>query len=211
MTNVKIYENTCVININSKDENVECTTSNRFKIISKCVILTSGINTLKYLDTYNIDVYKTFNIVTEKINGVNTSTMNVIAKNITNKNKLVAFTKDNRIILSGESIKEIERMEDSNYLSMLEKGKYRKLYYALNKTIPLTDLPKIERCYSAVYIETKDKLPIIDELAKRQNVYCNLSSGGNGIVQAMIGARMLKDISKKYHVKDMYLFRENRL
>ena len=80
----------------------------------------------------------------------------------------------------------------------------------LNRMVPLNTFPKLAMCYSAVYVETKDNLPIIDELEKLPNVYCNLPVGVNGVVQSMIGARMLKDISKKYHIKDMYMFRENR-
>lgn len=209
-TNVEIYENTYVENINAKAEEVECTTSNRFKIESKCVILTCGLYSLKYIDESCIDVYKIFNIATERINKIDVNNTDVIGKNIVNKNSIVTFTKDNRIILSGECIKETERMQDGKYMNYLEKGKYRNLYYTLNKIIPLVNPPKIERCYVTTYLETKDMLPIIDELSKMPNVYCNLSVGRNGMVQSMIGAKMLKDVYKKYHIKDMYLFRENR-
>ena len=65
--NVEIYENTCIEKINAKEEGVECITSNRFKIDSKCVILASGINTLRYMENNNMDVYKQFTIVTDKV------------------------------------------------------------------------------------------------------------------------------------------------
>ena len=59
-------------------------------------------------------------------------------------------------------------------------------------------------------ISVSEEIKTIDELSKMPNVYCNLSVGRNGMVQSMIGAKMLKDVYKKYHIKDMYLFRENR-
>ncbi len=208
--NVEIYENTYIENINARAEDVECISSNRFKIVSKCVILTCGIHSLKYIDNPLVEVYKIFNIATERINKIDINNTDIIGKNIVNKNSIVTFTKDNRIIFSGECIKENERMQDEKYMNYLEKGKYRKLYYSLNKTVPLVNPPKIDKCYVTAYLETKDMLPIIDELTKMPNVYCNLSVGRNGMVQSMIGANMLKDISKKYHIKDMYLFRENR-
>lgn len=209
--NVEIYENTYIEKINAKEEGVECITSNRFKIDSKCVILASGINMLRYMENNNIDVYKQFTIVTEKVEEKQTKNMDIIAKNISNKNTLVTFTKDNRIILSGEDIKETERLQDEKYFSYVEKGRYKKLYQTLNKIIPLVNPPKIAKCFYSMYMETKDLLPVIDELGNMSNVYVNLSVGKNGIVESMIGANMLKDVYKKYHIKDMYLFRENRL
>ena len=209
-SNVKIYENTYIEKINSNEDGVECITSNRFKIEAKCVILTSGINALKYLESDNIDVYKQFSIVTERIKDKDSKNMNVIAKNILSKNTLVTFTKDNRIILSGECVKETERMQDKKYFEYIEKGRYKKLYRILNRIIPMTNPPRIVKCFNSRYIETKDNLPVIDETYNLPNVYINMSSGKNGIAGAMIGANMLKDVYKKYHIKDMYLFRENR-
>ena len=208
--NVEIYENTYVEKINAKEEGVECTTSNRFKIDSKCVILACGINTLKYMENNNIDVYKQFTIVTERVDQKEAKNMDIIAKNISNTSTIVTFTKDNRIILSGENIKETERLQDKNYFNYVEKGRYKRLYQTLNKVVPLINPPKVYKCFYSMYLETKDMLPIIDELENMPNVYVNLSVGKNGIVESMIGANMLKDVYKKYHIKDMYLFRENR-
>ena len=208
--NVEIYENTYVEKINAKEEGVECTTSNRFKIDSKCVILACGINTLKYMENNNIDVYKQFTIVTERVDQKEAKNMDIIAKNISNTSTIVTFTKDNRIILSGENIKETERLQDKNYFNYVEKGRYKRLYQTLNKVVPLINPPKVYKCFYSMYLETKDLLPVIDELENMPNVFVNLSVGKNGIVESMIGANMLKDVYKKYHIKDMYLFRENR-
>ena len=163
------------------------------------------------MENNNMDVYKQFTIVTDKVDEKQAKNMDIIAKNISNKNTIVTFTKDNRIILSGEDIKETERLQDKKYFNYVEKGRYKKLYQTLNKIIPLVNPPKIVKCFYSMYIETKDLLPVIDELENMPNVYVNLSVGKNGIVEAMIGASMLKDVYKKYHIKDMYLFRENRL
>ncbi len=208
--NVEIYENTFVEKINPTEDRVESVTSNRFKIYSKCVILTTGIHTLNYIENKDLDIYKIFTIVTEPVKTLDVNATAVIAKNINSGSSIVTFTEDKRIILSGEITKETDRMKDKKYFNYLEKGKYKKLYYALNRMIPLVEAPKIDKCFYGMYIETKDNLPIIDEIEDKPNVYLNLSVGCNGIVQSMIGAKMLKDVSKKYHIKDMYLFRENR-
>ena len=208
--NVEIYENTCIEKVHPIDDKVECITNNRFKIHSKCVILTTGIHTLKYIQNAELTVNKIFTIVTDKIENLQEADINIVAKDMTSSNLLVTFTNDKRIVFSGEMCKENEKMVDEKYFKNFSNGKYKKLYLELNKLINLQVAPKIENCFYGMYIETKDMLPIIDELYSMPNVYCNLGVGRNGIVYSMIGAKMLKDISKKYHIKDMYLFRESR-
>jgi len=210
MDNVEIYENTCIDKIHPIDDKVECVTNNRFKIHSNCVILTTGIHTLKYIPNSDITLNKVFTIVTDSIENLETVDTNIVAKDITNSNLVVTFTNDKRIVFSGELCKESEKDVTDKYLKNFANGRYKKLYLGLNKLINLPVAPKIKNCFYGTYIETKDMLPIIDELYSLPNVYCNLGVGRNGIVYSMIGAKMLKNISKKYHVKDMYLFRENR-
>lgn len=208
--NVEIYENSPIEKIHPKDDKVECITNNRFKIHSKCVILTTGIHTLNYMPNVDLTMNKVFTIVTDTVNDLEDEDINIIAKDMVSSNSLVTFTKDKRIVFSGEHCKENEKMLNDKYFKHFSNGRYKKLYIALNKIIGLPNPPKITNCFYGMYIETKDMLPIIDELEAMSNVYCNLGTGRNGIVFSMIGATMLKDISKKYHVKDMYLFRENR-
>lgn len=208
--NVEIYENTCIDKIHIKDEKVECITNNRIKINSKCVILTTGIHTLKYMENDDLSINKIFTIVTESVDNLEVNDINIIAKDMASSNSLVTFTKDKRIIFSGEHCKDNEKMLDEKYFKNFSNGRYKKLYYSLNKLLGFNKLPKITNCFYGVYIDTKDTLPIIDEIDSMPNVYCNLGTGRNGIVYSMVGANMLKDISKKYHIKDMYMFRENR-
>ena len=208
--NVEIYENSCIDKIHPIDDKVECITDNRFKIYSKCAIITTGINALKYMSEEDFIVNKIFTIVTDSVTGLDNNNINVVAKDIASANSIVTFTNDKRIILSGELCKESIKDFDERYMKSFEKGKYKKLYVHLNKLINLPVAPKIVSCFYGTYLETKDMLPVIDELYLLPNVYCNVAGGRNGIVFSMIGANMLKNISKKYHVKDMYLFRENR-
>lgn len=210
LENVEIYENTNITNITIKEEKVECISSNRFKIYSNNVILTSGIHTLEYLKEDNITLNKTFTIVTEKIKDLDDNIINVIAKDINFPNTSIGFTKDKRIIICGEDIKQNERMVNDEYFMQFANGKYKKMYLLFKHLLNIPNDIKITNCFTGMYLETKDSLPIIDELDNMPNVYCNLGTGKNGIIYSMIGARMLKDITKQYHIKDMYLFRESR-
>lgn len=204
--NVEIYENTNIISITSKDEEVESITNNKFKIYSKTVILTNGIHILSYLKDDDITVNKTFTLVTESIKDLDDNITNLVAKDINFPNTTITFTKDKRIVVSGEDIKENERTLNDKFAS----GKYKKMYLLFRKLFNIPTDIKITNCFYGVYLDTKDGLPIIDELENMPNVYCNLGVGKNGVIFSIMGAKMLKDIVSKSNIKDMYLFRENR-
>jgi len=210
MENVEIYENTDITNITCKEEIVECVTNNRFKIFSKNIIFTNGIHTPEYLKEDSITLQKTFTLVTEKIKDLDDSIINVFAKDINFPHTTIAFTQDKRIVLCGEDIKQNERMVNDKYFMRFADGKYKKMYLTYKRMLNIPNDVKVTNCFSGMYLDTKDGLPIIDELENMPNVYCNLSTGKNGIIFSMIGARMLRNISKHYHEKDIYLFRENR-
>ena len=208
--NVEIYENTPVVNIVPKDDVVESITSNKFKIYSRNVILTNGINALEYLKDDSITLNKTFTIITDACHELDENIIDVVGVDVNIPNTMISFTKDKRIIISSEDTKQTEKMVDEEYFYNFANGKYRKLFFDLKRLLNLKNDFKVTNCFSGRYLETKDSLPIIDEIDRMPNVYCNLTVGKNGIVHSMIGAKMLKDICKQYHVKDMYLFRENR-
>lgn len=210
MENVEIYEHTNITNITCKDELVECITDNRFKIFSKSIILTNGIHTLEYLKNDSLTLNKTFTIVTEKIKELEEDITQIVAQDVNLPNVTVGFTQDKRVIICGEDIKQNERMVNDKYFIRFADGKYKKMYLTFKRLLNVPEKVKITNCFSGMYLETKDALPIIDEIENMPNVYCNLGIGKNGIVFSMIGARMLKDISKQYNIKDMYLFREDR-
>ena len=210
LPNVSIYENTEIKYITPKEDIVEAISNNRFKILAKNVILTSGIHTLKYLKDDNITLNKSFTLVTEPVQELDENICNVMAKDTTYPHTSISFTTDKRIVISGEDIKQNERMLEDKYFKHFANGKYKKMYLNFRRLLNISQDVKITNCFSGMYLDTKDSLPIIDELDNMPNVYCNLGIGKNGIIFSMIGARMLKDISKQYHIKDMYLFRENR-
>ncbi len=210
MKNVEIYENSDITSISSKDELVESITNNRFKIYSKNVILTNGIHALEYLANEDITLNKTFTLISEKTNELQDSVINIVAQSINNPSISISFTPDKRVVLCGEDIKQNDKMLDDKYSIRFANGKYKKMYLNFRKMLNLSSDVKVRNCFSGMYLETKDGLPIIDEIQNMPNVYCNLSVGRNGIIYSMIGARMLRNISKQCHEKDMYLFREDR-
>lgn len=208
LENVKIFENTEVKKITSGYDDVTCVTNNKFKIKADKLIFASGIESLKYIKTNIVELYKTFCIVTKPIPGLTKLDTSFIMKDTCEPHHYIRFTKDNRIIFGGEDVKLTDKMTDEKYLNNISKEKYSKLTSCLNKLfINLEDI-EIDHSYNATFAHTKDSLPIIDELEYMPNCFCNL--GFDSILYSVIGAKTLKDAVKGLYTKDMKMFRIKR-
>lgn len=176
--NVKVYENTEIIDIKPRYENVICKTNNDFEILAENVIFTSGINTLKYLNIPT-DIYQKFIIVTKPIDKIKDMNVNFTARDTAEPYHNIRFTENGRIIFSGEDVKLNDRRLDEKYISSIAKNKYRRLYSSMERTFSGLDDIDVEFAFSGTCPLTKDTLPIIDEIPNMPNCFCNLGLGSN--------------------------------
>jgi glycine/D-amino acid oxidase-like deaminating enzyme len=208
--NVKIFENTEVKDIKCNYDNVICSTNNKFKIKADKLIFAGGIESLQYIKTNIVELYKTFSIVTKQIPGLSKLDTSFIMKDMCEPHHYIRFTKDNRVIFSGEDVKICSKMSDEKYLKNISKEKYEKLNSCLNKMFHNINNFEIEFAYNGTFANTLDSLPIIDEIEDMPNCFCNLGYGSNGILFSVIGAITLKDAVKGLYTKDMKMFRIKR-
>lgn len=207
--NVKVYENTEIVDIKPRYENVICKTNNDFEILAENVIFTSGINTLKYLNVPT-DIYQKFIIVTKPIDKIKSMNVNFTARDTSEPYHNIRFTENGRIIFSGEDVKLNDRRLDEKYIASIAKNKYRRLYSSMERTFNGLGDIDVEFAFNGTCPLTKDSLPIIDEIPNMPNCFCNLGLGSNGILYSVIGADILKDAIKGFYTKDMYMFKINR-
>ncbi len=205
--NVKVYEHTEINDIKSKEEYVIATTSNNFKIKANKAIITEGAEVVKYFPDIPIELYKTYNIVTEGIDSLKNYDVNFTARDMETPFNYIRFTDDNRIVFGGQISKVTEKELLNTAISKgLSNNRYKKLFKTMQENFSgLKDIT-IRYCFNSVFAETKDTLPLIDELPGMSNVYCNLSYGINGILFSVIGAKMLKEINREYYARDMHMF-----
>lgn len=212
--NVRIYENTSVISVIPKYSSVECKTNNDFKIIANSAIFTSGIDTLKYLNNIsNVELYKTFSIVTKPIidkEYLKDRNINFTARDSVEPYHYIRFDNNGRIIFSGENTKMTEKFMDGRFLNNVSNDKYKRLYASMNKIFSNIDNMPVEYTYNSTFVNTKDNLPIIDEIPNMPNCFCNLGFGTNGIIYSAIGANMLKNAINGLYTKDMNMFKMYR-
>lgn len=208
--NVRIYENTSIIDIYSKFDYVECYTNNDFLITASKVIFSTGVESFKYIRQIPAQVYKTFTIVTKPVHELKSFNTNFTAKEATEPFHYIRFTNDARVIYGGEDMKYTDRLENEKYLNDIASSKYKRLISNLKRTFNNFENLSIDYAFNGTYAQSKDGLPIIDEIDSMPNCFCNLGYGTNGIIYSTIGAKLLKDAVKGYYTKDMNMFKINR-
>lgn len=211
--NVRIYENTEVKKCTPMYDFVECRTNNDFKITAGNVIFTSGIDTLKYLGNINVDLYKTFTLVSKPLidqEYLSDRKINFTARDSLDPYHYIRFDNNGRIIFSGENAKYTPRFMDDKYMENFSSDKYKRLYNSMLRIFNTQDNIPIDYTYSSTFVSTKDNLPIIDEIPNMPNCFCNLGFGSNGILYSAIGAKMLKNAIHGLYTKDMNMFKINR-
>ncbi len=210
LDNVRVFENTEIKDIKCNYDNVICDTNNKFKIKADKLVFTGGIETMKYIKSNFVELYKTFVIVTKPIHELSKLDTSFVMKSMCEPFHYLRFTKDNRIMFGGEDVKMCSKMSDEKYLKNFSKDKYTKLNYCLNKLFHNINNFEVEYAYNGTVANTLDCLPIIDEIDDMPNCFCNLGYGSNGLLFSVIGAKTLKDAVKGLYTKDMKMFRIKR-
>lgn len=210
MPNVRIFENTNIDNIITSYDNVKCITNNNFKILSDSLVLTSGLDALKYMDNVPIELSKTYTIITKPLKNYENLNLNFTARDSAFPHHYIRFTNTGRLIFGGEDTKLNDKFLDEKYSSMIANDRYKRLRLSFEKILYGIEPPSIEYVSNASICNTKDSLPIVDEIPNMPNCFCNIGFGTNGIIHSVIGANMLKNAIKGFYTKDMNLFKINR-
>ena len=178
---INIYENTNILNIVSKNNYHYCLTNNDNYIKTKNVIWCNGFD----FSVKGSKLYKTFAIVTKPVKKLDNC---FTGKDLEEPYNYIRFTEDNRIIYGGEDILYKKNFDNLDKLNIKANKKYKKLFKRLVKLFPNKNL-ELDFCYNGTFANTKDTLPIIDEI--KPNVYCNLGFGANGVLYSVLGAKYI--------------------
>lgn len=208
-SNVRIYENTKIEDLEFSQDSVVGITNNGFRILANKVVFTSGIETLKYIKGPPTDIYRKFTIVTNRLNKLDNAYTNFIGKDTAEPYHMMRFDED-RIIFSGENIKVTDKLANNYRILSVANERYKRLYNSMKRTVNDLDDIRVDYAFNGTFVNTKDNLPIIDEIPYMPNCFCNLGFGTNGILHSVIGGNILKDAVKGYYTKDMNLFKINR-
>ncbi len=203
--NCRVYENTEAKSIEYHKDYVEVTTIYGYKIKAKKVIVATGYNTSLFTNRNFAKKYNTFNIATKPLKEIIGWDNKVLIRDNKDPYHYLRTTKDNRIIIGGEDVdfNLIENEEIANKKYDLLEQKLKNMF----KDIP--DL-EIEYRYCGCFATTKDNLGFVGKDLEHDNLWYCLGYGANGILFAILGAKMLLKLYNGEVDKDMDLFRVDR-
>lgn len=194
---LRAYENTEAMEVVSDADGVVITTPNDFTITAKKVIMAKGYEMRKYFDEKTAILTRSFNIVTKPINQPEGWHEQCIIRDMDDPYIYVRGTADHRIIMGGEDESlggERSKMSNLTQDDPLSNQKYQVLFDKLMKLFPKMQGLEIDYTFSGYFGETKDGLPYIGEHHDYPNHYFCLAFGSNGIINGVIGARLIKEL-----------------
>lgn len=195
-----VYENTEAIKMNHNKDFVEVITNYDYKIKAKKIIVATGYNTSLFTDKRFGTKFNTFNIVTKPLKNLYKD--NVLVRDTKNPYHYFRTTKDNRIIFGGEDVSFdlIDNDEICNKQYDILEQKLKNMFEDV----------EIEYKYCGCFCSTKDNLGIVGEDTYHKNMMYCLGYGANGILFAILGARMLVKLYNGEIDQNLELFRLDR-
>ncbi len=133
----------------------------------------------------------TYNIVTSEIEEIKNLRRKCVFKSCNKPYEYLRTTFDNRIIIGGYDTKYIP----NTLMDSVAISKYETLEKTLRDMFPELKF-KVDYKYYGAFKTTNNNLPYLGKVIQYNNVYYNLSYGGNGIVYAMGGGEILLELLK---------------
>ncbi|MFZ5969044.1 MAG: NAD(P)/FAD-dependent oxidoreductase [Bacillota bacterium] len=206
---LKIFENTEIINMEPQGNTIVLTTNNHFRIKAKKAIIASGFESRTFIKKKVTTLTRTFTIVTKPVKHFDGWYRKSIIRNHKNPYTYLRTTMDNRIIIGGEDIPlggQRSKMAHLTNDAPAAQQKYEILMNRLREWFP--QIGDIQEAYkfSGIFGGSKDSLPYIGEYEELPNCYFCLGYGSNGILYAVMGAQILRELYLDHYSLDAHLF-----
>lgn len=211
--NLRVYENTEVENVIPNDYKVIVKIKNNFTINAKKVIIAYGFSARNLIDKKISTLTRSFTVVTKPIKDFKGWFNKCIIRDNSSPYYYLRTTEDNRIMIGGEDI-EIGG-ENSTAANLTNEDaaaneKYLKLEKKLKSMFSDIKDIEVEYRFSGIFGETKDGLPYIGEYKSFPNCYFCLGYGSNGILYAVLGAKLILDLYMGKRNEEIELFSFDR-
>ncbi len=183
--NLKVYENSKVVKVTSEENKVKVELDNGSIVNGSELIYATGYDYNSFTNNYG-ERMTSYNVVTNKIKELSDQDKKWVIKTCEVPYTYLRTTFDNRIIIGGLDTKLIPNMLSD---SVAEK-KYQELELRLRDMFPQYKIFGEYKYYGA-FVGTKNNLPYVGRDIKFSNIYYALAYGGNGIISAVGGAKIL--------------------
>lgn len=212
---LEVFENTHIVDYNLSSHQSILTTDDEFTITAEKVIICTGVNALEFFKHEKpfCQLYRTFSILTKPVDNFKGWKESCIIRNDKKPYTYLRTTLNNEIIIEGEDLAitdlegEIANMGDRDPLALQQ---YHQLLRRVRKMFPQIDEIKTSSWFHGLFIDTKDGLPFIGKHPDYPGAYFNLGYGSNGILSALIGAKLIsQDVAGK-NPPELEIFKFNR-
>ncbi|MCU7208453.1 FAD-binding oxidoreductase [Turicibacter sp. 1E2] len=212
---LEVFENTTIVDYNLSSHQSILTTENEFTITADKVIICTGVNALEFFNHEKpfCQLYRTFSILTKPVDNFIGWKDSCIIRNDQKPYTYVRPTLTNEIVIGGEDLAidrldgDIANMGDRDPLALQH---YHQLLRRVRKMFPQINEIKTACWFHGLFIDTKDGLPFIGKHPDYPGAYFNLGYGSNGILNALIGAKLIsQDVAGK-NPRELDIFKFNR-
>ncbi len=205
-SNIKVYENTEVIDIKYLQDKVVVQTSYGNEVTANIAILATGYDTNKFVKRSFGTKTVSYNIATKPVKDL-TKIKNIpIIRDSNEPYFYYRTTADGRIIAGGGDMP----FEPNMCNEKLAEEKYTILEDRIRQMFPQIEDLEVEYKYCGCFASTSDNLGFIGKDPNHDKLWYCLGYGANGILFDVLGAMMLTQLYKGEENPDLKLFETSR-
>lgn len=200
-----VFEKTRLLSTENINDKILCKTSTGSTITANRILLCTGYKAASYFKENIAKLTRTFNIVTTPID-IDTDLWFKNCTIIDNSNPYtyIRSTPDNRIIIGGEDISELDYDLDKI------DNSYNQLKGKLSTLFPNLKNYSIDYKYNGVFADSKESIPYIGQYKDNPSFYYCLGYGSNGVLYSTFGAEMLANFHLGKKDSNLSIFDLNR-
>lgn len=186
---MRVYDQTTISNYHYDKTKTILTTGSNCIIECNKLVFCSGYESVKFLEEEIAHLFYTYASISEQNIQIPEKLKSTLVWDTGNPYSYMRYTDDKRLLIGGED----QRLRFSFFQNRVKQQKSIRLQASL-KTI----MPKLEFiedfCWAGIFGSTKDGLPYIGLSPKHKNAVFVLAFGGNGIVFAVQGMKIIHDL-----------------
>ncbi len=212
---LKVFEQTNIVNYDLSSREVILTTDEGLTITANKLIVCTGYDAIEWFSSEKpfYSVSRSFTIVSKPVEDFKGWKESCIVRDDQDPYTYVRPTADGCILIGGEDIKidhldnEIANMSDRHPLALQQ---YHQLLKRARQMFPQIENIKTDCWFHGLFIDTQDGLPFIGKHPDYPGAYFNLGYGSNGILYALIGAKLISQDYIGKNPKELELYKFNR-
>jgi glycine/D-amino acid oxidase-like deaminating enzyme len=208
---LQVYEHTKIVNRTPEKDHIRLQTDSHFQIKAQKVIFATGYEAQNHITEKIARFTRTFCIVTRPHFDIDGWYEQSIIRDHATPCTYMRSLPDQRILIGGYDNQKDKTASLADDPAQIEQA-YQTLLETFTTWFPSAAIipNDIEYQFNSIFATTKDSLPYIGECEEMPQCYLNLGYGTNGILYALLGAKIILEMYQGKSVSEAQLFRFGR-